>query len=74
MYRIGTGGHTAGRGTETCSVVETMFSMRTAYEITGNITFMDRLERLAFNALPAALWPDVTANVYVYVRCPTRIV
>ena len=25
---------------------------------------MDRLERLAFNALPAALWPDVTANVY----------
>lgn len=30
----------------------------------GNITFMDRLERLAFNALPAALWPNVTANVY----------
>ena len=58
------GGHTAGRGTETCSVVEAMFSMRTAYEITGNITFMDRLERIAFNALPAALWPDVTANVY----------
>eukprot|EP00041_Stephanoeca_diplocostata_P035943 m.1287341 g.1287341 ORF g.1287341 m.1287341 type:complete len:747 (-) comp24781_c0_seq15:3930-6170(-) len=58
------GGHTAGRGTETCSVVETMFSMRMAYEITGNITFMDRLERLAFNALPAALWPDITANVY----------
>ena len=51
-------------GTETCSVVETMYSMRVAYEITGNITFMDRLERLAFNALPAALWPDVTANVY----------
>ena len=25
---------------------------------------MDRLERLAFNSLPAALWPDVTANVY----------
>ena len=38
--------------------------MRTAYEITGNVTFMDRLERLAFNALPAALWPDVTSNVY----------
>lgn len=53
-----------GRGTETCSVVETMFSLRTAYEVTGNISFMDRLERIAFNALPAALWPDVTANVY----------
>ena len=23
-----------------------------------------RLEQLAFNSLPAALWPDVTANVY----------
>ena len=33
-------------------------------QVTGNITFMDRLERLAFNSLPAALWPDVTANVY----------
>lgn len=52
------------RGTETCSVVETMFSMRVAYEVTGNITFMDRLEKLAFNSLPAALWDDVTANVY----------
>jgi hypothetical protein len=58
------GGHNAGRGTETCSVVEQMESMRVAYEITGNITFMDRLERIAFNSLPAALWPDVTANVY----------
>lgn len=58
------GGHDAGRGTETCSVVEQMFSMRTSYEITGNITFMDRLERIAFNSLPAALWEDVTANVY----------
>jgi hypothetical protein len=27
--------HSPSRGTETCSVVETMFSMRTAYEITG---------------------------------------
>jgi hypothetical protein len=25
---------------------------------------MDRLERIAFNSLPAALWEDVTANVY----------
>lgn len=58
------GMNSPSRGTETCTVVETMFSMRTAYEVTGNITFMDRLERIAFNALPAALWPDVTSNVY----------
>lgn len=58
------GDHTPSRGTETCSVVEMMFSMRTAFEVTGNISYMDRLERVAFNALPAALWPDVTSNVY----------
>jgi hypothetical protein len=58
------GNNTPSRGTETCSTVEMMYSMRMAYEITGNITFMDRLERLAFNALPAALWPDVTSNSY----------
>ena len=33
-------------------------------KVTGNISYMDRLERVAFNALPAALWPDVTSNVY----------
>lgn len=59
-----TGLTSPSRGTETCSIVETMFSMRTAYEITGQILFMDRLELIAFNSLPAALWPDVTANVY----------
>ena len=58
------GSHTPSRGTETCSVVETMFSLRVAYEAGANVSFFDRLERLAFNALPAALWPDVTANAY----------
>lgn len=56
--------NTPSRGTETCTVVETMYSMRTAWEATANVSFYDRLERIAFNSLPAALWPDVTANVY----------
>eukprot|EP01052_Picozoa_sp_SAG31_P003071 SAG31_NODE_114_length_24318_cov_16.787481_17_plen_600_part_00 len=58
------GEHTPSRGTETCSIVETMFSLRINYEITGNVSFMDRLETIAFNALPAALYPDATTNVY----------
>ena len=36
------GEHTPSRGTETCSVVEMMNSMRIAYETTGNVSFMDR--------------------------------
>ena len=46
-------------------VQETMFSMETAFAISGNLSYADRLERLAYNALPAALWPDITANVYL---------
>jgi hypothetical protein len=59
------GTNSPARGTETCSVVEMMFSMRTAYEVTGNIGLMDRLEALAFNSLPAALWPDVRQPVSI---------
>eukprot|EP01043_Picozoa_sp_COSAG02_P060562 COSAG02_NODE_7940_length_2777_cov_2.516804_2_plen_458_part_00 len=57
--------NTAARGTETCNVVETMWSMENAFSISGNVSYADRLERLAYNALPAALWPDITANVYL---------
>jgi hypothetical protein len=68
------GEHTPSRGTETCSVVETMFSLRVNYEITGNISFMDRLEVVAFNALPAALYPDATTNVYVHMQCALYVI
>ena len=37
------GGHNAGRGTETCSIVETMNSMRVSYEVRNNTTFTGRL-------------------------------
>ena len=51
--------HLAGRspvqGTETCSVVELMFSLETLLAATGDASFADRLENIAFNALPAAM-------------------
>merc|ERR1719305_334587 len=50
---LGPSMHHPSEGVETCSVVESMFSLRTAYEITGNIVIYDRLERVAFNSLPA---------------------
>lgn len=40
------------RGSELCSAVEMMFSLEKMLEITGNAEFADRLERVAFNALP----------------------
>jgi len=60
--------HLAGRspsqGTELCTVVETMFSLEVALAITGDAGLGDRLERIAFNALPAALTDDMWAHQY----------
>ena len=55
------------RGTETCTVVEAMYSLELAFTTFGgtHATLMDRVERLAFNALPAALTSDMWAHVYV---------
>ncbi|KAJ7051145.1 hypothetical protein C8F01DRAFT_1212766 [Mycena amicta] len=45
----------ATRGTELCLVVETMFSGSYLYQIIGDPKFPDRVERIAYNALPATL-------------------
>ncbi|PPQ76173.1 hypothetical protein CVT24_006599 [Panaeolus cyanescens] len=54
--------HLAGlnpsRGTELCAVVEQIFSLATIYSILGNNSIADRAERIAYNALPAAILPD----------------
>jgi uncharacterized protein len=60
--------HLSGRdpsqGSELCTVVETMFSLEQALAITGNAAFGDRLEKLAFNALPGAFSDDMWAHQY----------
>ncbi|NJD18336.1 MAG: hypothetical protein FIA95_03510, partial [Gemmatimonadetes bacterium] len=52
------------QGTELCSVVELMYSLEVLTSILGDAAFGDRLERVAFNALPATLSPDMWANQY----------
>ena len=49
----------AKKGSETCTVVETMFSFEILFSVFGNISYADRVEQLAFNALPAALTPEM---------------
>ncbi len=60
--------HYAGRdpsqGTELCAVVEAMFSLETDAAILGEPSLGDRLERIAYNALPATLSPDLWAHQY----------
>lgn len=59
------GGDAANRGTECCGVVEAMFSYETLLALTGDAYWGDLLERLAFNALPATLSPDMWTHQYV---------
>lgn len=53
------------QGTELCSVVEQMFSYELLYAYTGDAKLAERLELLAFNALPATLSDDMWAHQYV---------
>jgi hypothetical protein len=60
--------HLAGldpsQGSELCTVVEYMFSLEQALAITGDSAFGDRLEQLAFNALPGTFTDDMWAHQY----------
>ena len=53
------------QGSELCAVVEYMYSLELLTSTFGDGAFADRLERLAYNALPATLAPDVWSHQYV---------
>lgn len=59
------GGLSPIRGTELCSVVEQMYSCEQLFAYTGNKFWLEQLELLAFNALPATLSDDMWAHQYV---------
>ena len=52
------------QGIELCSVVELMYSLEKMIAISGNTEFMDRLERIAYNALPTQINDDFSARQY----------
>ncbi len=52
------------QGTELCAVVEGMFSMERMIAILGDPAFGDRLEKIAFNALPGTFSADMWAHQY----------
>jgi uncharacterized protein len=58
-------GTSPSQGTELCAVVEYLFSLETLVAITGDAALGDRLERIAFNALPATFSPDMWTHQYV---------
>jgi uncharacterized protein len=67
--------HYAGRnpsqGTELCAVVEGMFSIEQLIAILGDAALGDRLEKIAFNALPGAF--DATMWAHQYDQQPNQV-
>src|SRR5690606_11859284 len=52
------------QGSELCTAVEMMFSLEKMLEITGNVSFAETLEKVAFNALPAQISDDFMERQY----------
>lgn len=53
------------QGTELCAVVEQMYSYELLFAYTGETKWLERLEVLAFNALPATISEDMWTHQYV---------
>lgn len=58
-------GLSAIQGTELCAIVEQMYSYELLYAYTGDTKWAERLEVLAFNALPASISDDMWTHQYV---------
>jgi hypothetical protein len=60
--------HHAGRdpsqGTELCAVVETLYSLQQVAAVNGAVEIADRIERVAYNAMPATMSADMWSHQY----------
>jgi hypothetical protein len=52
------------QGAELCSVTEAMYSLETLLSVSGAAHWGDELEKLAYNALPASISPDMWTHQY----------
>lgn len=57
-------GNNPTQGSELCSAVELMFSLEEMIKVTGDLDFVDHLEKVAFNALPTQITDDFMARQY----------
>jgi len=57
-------GRVPTQGIELCSVVELMYSLEKMIAVSGDVEFMDHLERIAYNALPAQISDDFSSRQY----------
>ncbi len=58
-------GRSPAVGAELCLCAEFLYSLQTLLAITGDATYADKLEQIAFNPWPAMFTPDMCAHQYV---------
>ena len=66
-------GNAPTQGIELCSIVESMFSLEHIIAVTGDIQYMDALERMAFNALPAQTTDSYNEKQYFQIANQVQI-
>jgi DUF1680 family protein len=59
-----THGNAPTQGSEFCSAVEFMYSLENIMAITGDVNYMDHLEKIAYNALPTQASDDYMTHQY----------
>lgn len=57
-------GTNPAQGVETCTIVESVFSLKNLVAVHGDASLADRMEKIAFNAMPGAFTGDMWAHQY----------
>ena len=66
-------GNAPSQGVELCAIVEAMFSLENIISITGDISYMDALERMTFNALPAQTTDSYNEKQYFQIANQVQV-
>lgn len=66
-------GNAPTQGVELCAITESMFSLEKIIAVTGDVRYMDALERISFNALPTQTTDDYNMKQYFQVANQVQV-
>ncbi len=66
-------GNDPTQGVELCAIVESMYSLEKIMAITGDIQYMDALERMTYNALPTQTTDDYNMKQYFQIANQVQV-
>jgi uncharacterized protein len=66
-------GNDPSQGVELCAIVESMFSLEQIIAITGDVQYMDALERMTYNALPTQTTDDYNMRQYFQIANQVQV-